>query len=303
MRSLTIEPRGPFDLATARDFAGGFPAGIGATATPESILMTFPVEDWSSSAVVELRQDANGILRGEVWGDGDLDVIGRQAARSLSVDHDGTGWPEVGRRDPVIGALQGRHGLLRPVCFFSAYEAATSFMIGQRISMTQTRRIKDRLAAMAGDPVAVETGGEQRTLRPFPRPQAVAELVDVPGLAAVKVERLRGLARAALDGRLDTERLRALPVDEGLAALRTLPGIGEWTASGVLARGCGVADMITLADRISRDAVRHFYGLAELPDDDAWLEIAEAWRPYRMWATVLLHLAWRREQPRVSGRG
>jgi DNA-3-methyladenine glycosylase II len=129
------------------------------------------------------------------------------------------------------------------------------------------------------------------------------ELADVPGLAAVKVERLRGLARAALDGRLHTERLRALPVDEALAALRTLPGIGEWTASGVLARGCGVADMVTLADRISRDAVRHFYGLAEVPDDEAWLEIAEAWRPYRMWATVLLHLAWRREQPGVSGRG
>ena len=165
----------------------------------------------------------------------------------------------------MIGALQDRHGLLRPVCFYSAYEAATSFMIGQRISMTQTRRIKDRLAAMAGDPVAVEAGGEQRTFRPFPRPQAVAELADVPGLAAVKVERLRGLARAALDGRLDTERLRALPVDEALAALRTLPGIGEWTASGVLARGCGVADMITLPDRISRDAVRHFYGLAEVP--------------------------------------
>jgi len=303
MRSLTIEPRGPFDLATARDFAGGFPAGIGATATAGSILMTFPVEDWSSSAVVELRQDADGILHGEVWGDGELDVIGRQAARSLSVDHDGSAWPEVGRRDPVIGALQDRHGLLRPVCFFSAYEAATSFMIGQRISMTQTRRIKDRLAAVAGDPVAVETGGEQRTFRPFPRPQAVTELADVPGLAAVKVERLRGLARAALDGRLDTERLRALPVDEALSALRTLPGIGEWTASGVLARGCGVADMITLPDRISRDAVRHFYGLAEVPDDEAWLAIAEAWRPYRMWATVLLHLAWRREQPGVSGRG
>jgi len=303
MQHLTIEPRGPFDLATARDFAGGFPAGIGATATAESILMTFPVEDWSASAVVELRQDPDGILRGEAWGDGDLDVVSRQAARSLSVDQDGSGWPEVGRHDPVIGALQERHGLLRPVCFYSAYEAATSFVIGQRISMTQTRRIKDRIAAMAGDPVAVETGREQRTLRPFPRPQALVELADVPGLAAVKVERLRGLARAALDGRLDTERLRALPVEEALAALRTLPGIGEWTASGVLSRGCGVADMITLPDRISRDAVRHFYGLADAPDDEAWLAIAEAWRPYRMWATVLLHMAWRRVAPEISGRG
>ncbi len=297
MRELTIEPRGPFDLATARDFAGGFPAGIGSRARADTILMSFPVEGWSSSAVVQLRQDPDGILRGEVFGDGDLETIARQAARSLSLDHDGSGWPDIGRRDPVIGRLQERYGLLRPVCFFSAYEAATSFVIGQRISMTQTRRVKDRLADVAGDSIRVDVDGEGLTIRPFPRPQAVAELTEVPGLASVKVDRLRSLARAALDGHLDTERLRALPETEALAELRLLPGIGEWTATGVLTRGCGSADTVTLADGISREAVRHFYGLPSTPDDAAWLTIAEAWRPYRMWATVLLHMAWRREQP------
>ena len=32
--------------------------------------------------------------------------------------------------------------MLRPVCFYSAYEAATSFVIGQRIARTQAARIK-----------------------------------------------------------------------------------------------------------------------------------------------------------------
>jgi 3-methyladenine DNA glycosylase/8-oxoguanine DNA glycosylase len=75
----------------------------------------------------------------------------------------------------------------------------------------------------------------------------------------------------------------------------------------VLTRGCGVADTLPLGDRISREAVRHSYGLAEPLDDDAWLAIAERWRPYRMWATVLLHMAWRRDQPATpsyrQGRG
>ncbi|MEA2605860.1 MAG: DNA-3-methyladenine glycosylase, partial [Chloroflexota bacterium] len=147
MRTFTIEPRGPFDLATARDFAGGFAAGIGSrAATDGSILMMFPVEGWATSAVVQVRQDADGTIHGEVFGDGDPETIERQAARSLSHDHDGTGWPGVGRRDPIVGALQERFGLLRPVCFFSAYEAATSFVIGQRISMAQSRRVKERLA-------------------------------------------------------------------------------------------------------------------------------------------------------------
>jgi DNA-3-methyladenine glycosylase II len=300
VRTITIKPEGPFDLATARDFAGGFAAGIGSRAVSDgAILMAFPVEGWATSAVVQLRQADDGRLQGDVYGDADLASVVRQAARSLSVDHDGTGWPEVGRRDPVVGRLQERFGCLRPVCFFSAYEAATSFVIGQRISMAQTRRVKDRLAAEAGDAVEVEIDGESRTVRAFPRPQQLLALAEIPGVAAVKVERLHGLARAALDGRLDTEQLRDLPEEEALAQLRDLPGIGEWTATGVLTRGCGVADALPLGDRISREAVRHFHDLPELPDDAAWSAIAEPWRPYRMWATVLLHMAWRREQPAV----
>jgi len=298
MRNFTIEPRGPFDLATARDFAGGFAVGIGSRAATEgSILMTFPVEGWAGSAVVRVRQDADESIRGEVFGDGDLETIERQAARSLSLDHDGSGWPAVGQRDPIVGRLQERYGLLRPVCFFSAYEAATSFVIGQRISMAQTRRVKERLAEAAGDAIEIELDGERRTIQAFPRPQRLLALAELPGIAAVKVDRLHGLARAALDGRLATERLRGLPHDEALTELRDLPGIGEWTASAVLTRGCGIADTLPLGDRISREAVRHFYELPDVPDDEAWLTIAEGWRPYRMWATVLLHMAWRRERP------
>jgi DNA-3-methyladenine glycosylase II len=298
VRTFTIEPRGPFDLATARDFAGGFAAGIGSrAATDGSILMMFPVEGWAASAVVQVRQDAEGTIHADVFGDGDLETIERQAARSLSLDHDGTGWPDVGTRDQIVGRQQERFGFLRPVCFFSAYEAATSFVIGQRISMAQTRQVKERLAEEAGDAIDVELDEERRTIHAFPRPQQLLALPEIPGVAAVKVDRLHGLARAALDGRLATERLRGLPEAEALAELRALPGIGEWTASGVLTRGCGVADALPFGDRISREAVRHFYGLAEPPEDDAWLATDEPWRPYRMWATVLLHMAWRRDQP------
>ena len=41
----------------------------------------------------------------------------------------------------------------------------------------------------------------------FPRPQRLLELSEAKGLNAEKVRRLHGLAEAALDGRLDTERL------------------------------------------------------------------------------------------------
>jgi DNA-3-methyladenine glycosylase II len=292
--TFSIEPRGPFQLSAAKEFAGGFAAGIGADGTERGIAMAFPVEGWAGSVAVDAWQDDDGAVRGEIatTGTPDLAVAERQAARSLSLDHDGSGWADVGRRDRVIGALQERHGFLRPVCFYSAYEAATSFVIGQRIAMRQARAVKARLADEIGDRVRI--GG--RDLMAFPRPQRLLEVDEIKGLSGVKVTRLHALAQAALDGVLDTERLRSVPQAEALATLRTLPGVGEWTAEAVLLRGCGVADAVPTGDEISRRAVQWFYELTDVPDDATLERISDAWRPYRMWATVLLHMAWRRAQ-------
>jgi DNA-3-methyladenine glycosylase II len=290
---FSIEPAGPFSLLAARDFAGGFAAGIGAQQSDGGILMTFPVEGWRESAAVDVWQNPDGSVQGEVSGSTELTAVRRQAARSLSLDHDGSGWLEVGRRDPVLGRVQARYEGFRPVCFYSAYEAATSFVIGHRIAMRQAKVVKDRLAAGWGD--RIEVG--PKVVQPFPRPGRLLEVEAVSGLSQVKIARLHDLARAALDGALETERLRALPEADALAELQRLPGVGAWTAQAVLLRGCGVADALPLADGISRAAVAWFYGLAEPPDDETWARIAEAWRPYRMWASVLLHMAWRREQP------
>jgi DNA-3-methyladenine glycosylase II len=290
---FAIVPLGRFSLAAAADFAGGFPAGIGLHGDAAGLLATFPVEGWDGSVAVDVWQADDGIVHGEIHGRGEGDTVRRQVARSLSIDHDGTGWEEVGRRDPILGAIQARYDWLRPVCFYSAYEAATSFVIGQRISMRQARVVKDRLAAALGDPI--EVGGQ--VVRPFPRPGRLLEAADVQGISAVKVARLHDLARAALDGRLDTERLRSLPEADALAELQALPGVGPWTAQAILTRGCGLADALPFTDEISRNAVAATYGLPEPPDDATWIRISDAWRPYRMWATVLLHMAWRRDQP------
>src|SRR3954452_19250606 len=146
--------------------------------------MTFPVEGWRDSAAVDVWQDDDGVVHGEVAGSDDIEMVRRQAARSLSLDHDGSGWEAIGERDPVLGALQARYDWLRPVCFYSAYEAATSFVIGQRISRRQAAVIKRQLSEQLGDRPTID-GVE--TLA-FPRPARLADLDTVPGLAGTKVE-------------------------------------------------------------------------------------------------------------------
>ncbi|HEV2235062.1 MAG TPA: hypothetical protein VGR57_00240 [Ktedonobacterales bacterium] len=280
---------GPFALDQTEDFFGGWHA---AGQEPGAIAMAFPVEGWRASAAVILRQPRPEALAGEVHGAGeDAARAWAQALAALSADCDGAGWPAVGQRDPVMGGLQTTYHYLRPVLFHSPYEAAAAFIIGHRISVQQGRKIRAALAERHGDAIAVNGA----TLHAFPRPQVLVDLAEFPGLSAEKVERLHGIAAAALDSWLDRDTLRALPLAEALARLRTLRGVGDFFAQGILLRGAGVVDEVTDED-VTKEAVQLAYKLPEQPTHQRVLEIAENWRPYRMWGNVLLHVWLRRER-------
>lgn len=95
------------------------------------------------------------------------------------------------------------------------------------------------------------------------------------------------MAEAALEGWLDRAVLRSLPEAEALARLQSLPGVGPFFASGILYRGAGLVDC-TVENPATLDAIAQAYGPgARLK------ELSEIWRPYRMWATVLLNVEYR----------
>ncbi|MDG6106455.1 hypothetical protein Daura_27155 [Dactylosporangium aurantiacum] len=56
---------GPFDLARQNEYFGGWTQPVGDART---IVMAFPVEGWTHSAAVLLRQDSPGTVTGEVQG-------------------------------------------------------------------------------------------------------------------------------------------------------------------------------------------------------------------------------------------
>ena len=89
-------------------------------------------------------------------------------------------------------------------------------------------------------------------------------------------------------GDLDPAFLRALDLDDALAHLESLPGIGPFGAMLVLARGAGHPDVPPPTLRRFRAAVASAYGLDEEPDEAKLAELSEAWRPYRAWVTWLL---------------
>jgi DNA-3-methyladenine glycosylase II len=253
--------------------------------------MTFPVEGWRASAAVVVRQEPSGQVVGDVHGtEDDAEAAWKTAMAALSLDHDGSAFPEVGQRDPVIGRLQDHFGLMRPVCFHSPYEAGAAFVIGHRMSIAQTRSVRAKLAAEHGDAVSV---GDQQ-FHAFPRPQVLLELERFGPISGEKMDRLHGIAEAALSGRLDRERLRQTPYPDALADLLKLRGVGAFIAQGILIRGAGLPDEVS-DDEVTAQAVQHAYALPAPPNRAAIQKLAEPWRPYRAWATVLLNMWLRRE--------
>src|SRR4029079_5863108 len=110
----------------------------------------------------------------------------------------------------------------------------------------------------------------------FPRPERLFDVKVIDGLAEEKVRRLHGLAEAALDGRLATNRLRSLAPAEALAALRELRGVGEFTAQGILLRGCGLVDELP-DDALSDEGLETMYA-DDLASGVTRDEIGARWR-------------------------
>ncbi len=282
---LAIRPSGPFSWAAANDVGRNFGPVRHNWQEPGAVRMTFLLDGGFTPVGVDLRFE-NGSLRGEVAGTSDIEAAERQVARVFSLDVDATTYPDVGGRDPKVGRLMEALPGLRPVCFTSPYETATWAVISQRIRMSQAAAIKARLIAEHGHPLIL--GGVE--VRCFPSPDRLLEVESVPGLAAEKVERLHAVARAALAGLLDCDRLRALGDEAGPASVRVIPGIGPFWSSGIYLRGCGIQDVFP-DEPVSIAALGRLHGLGDQPSEEQVRELTDPYSPFRMWICFLLRVA------------
>jgi DNA-3-methyladenine glycosylase II len=281
---VRIPVRGPFALAaSARFLARTPPLGDPDAADDDVLRLAFALDGSGAPAGAALRE-REGAVACETAGDGPAGATAAQAARILSLDLDGADFEEVGERDPVIGRLQRAHAGLRPVLYPSPFEAGVWALLSQRTQMRQSMRIRERMAE--GRRGRVEVGG--RAMRPFPAPAALTDLETVEGLSLTRVEWLRELARAAVDGLLDAGELRRLPSEEALRVLRELPGVGAYSAELILVRGAGLPDLLPLSEPRLRRAVEVAYDLPGPPATPDLEAMAEAWRPFRAWVALLL---------------
>ncbi len=291
MHHVTIEPRGPYRLNATIGFLNQFqPAGLRTTNEESALRLAFVVDGMDEVAGVDIRQsEDDGDVDVGVTTEAPVDAVTRQVARLLSLDHDGTDYPDLGRRNPVMSALQAANPGFRPTGFWSPFEAAVWAITSHRIQMSQAAKAKAGIAQRFG--TVVHHDGHELTAFPSPAVLAEADLATVPGLGGRKPEWLRGIALAALDGALDTGRLRAMPTNEALGELQRLAGVGPFSAELILIRGAMTVDVAPGNERRHAASLAAAYDLEEPVDADTIARITDGWAPYRTWASVLIRAA------------
>lgn len=173
-------------------------------------------------------------------------------------------------------------GARLPGCF-EPFEMAVRAVLGQQITVKAAGTLAGRLAQTYGTPV--ETGLEGLT-HTFPSAQDIASLPgDIAdhlgplGITRVRANTILALAQKIVNGELDFT-LCVQPETE-IKKLMDIPGIGAWTAQYIAMRAMGWPDAFPHTDHGVKKA------LAPLSENEI-LEMAEAWRPWRGYATINL---------------
>jgi len=146
--------------------------------------------------------------------------------------------------DPLVSRMRG----VRPPRYPTIWEACVNAIVFQQISLHAASSIMGRLTVGLAEPV------EHRGVRlyPFPSPE---QLLNAPdrvlrgaGLSAGKLATLRRVADALGAGAIDQRQLERLSSPDAVAFLRSIKGIGPWTAVVILLRGLGRLDVFPAND-------------------------------------------------------
>jgi AraC family transcriptional regulator, regulatory protein of adaptative response / DNA-3-methyladenine glycosylase II len=239
--------------------------------------------------------DAPGVLELGPGGDGQLVLrahlphweelvhVVRRARRIASLDFDLEEPANHLAEDPAIGPLLRARPGLRPPGTWDPFETGVRAIIGQQVTIAGANTLAGRLVEQLGTPVpGLEPLGLTHTF-PSAATLASADLSGL-GLTPARADGIRLFARAVAD---DAVRLdRSIGLDELVASITALDGLGPWTALYIALRlgepdACPTSDL-ALQRALSRHAATEGVGLGEL---------AERWRPWRALAATHLWIA------------
>lgn len=204
-----------------------------------------------------------------------LPIVVERAGRVFDIDADPARITERLQSDPLLRRPLEQHSGIRVPGAWDGFELAVRAILGQQVSVRGATTLAGRLASWFGSPAAAD--GTLHRLFPTPAQLADAALEEV-GVMPARAEAIRALARAAAEGAIP---LGAIGNGGAGPVLRAIRGIGAWTAEYIAMRAFKEPDAFPSGDRVLQRLARSRTA-RELD------QRAEAWRPFRAYAVMLL---------------
>ncbi len=280
-----LHPLPPFDFSLSLRFLEGFTPAQGDQAIVDGAIVkslrldgltvvfrvATPSEHDVDAPVLDLE-----IVSGEVLDTETRAAIAQRVGDFLSIADDLSPFIGLAHADPSFAPVEQRLHGLHQVRFLTPFENLCWAVMGQRTSERSARRVKEAF---------VERFGSGLTLDGQWHP-AFPEALDLDGVTVRDLEpivRHRGKARSLVRvfeawSQVDEEWLRTAPVADVEEWLRSIDGVGPWSASFVLFRGLGRPAPPQIGPHFLK-AIRAAYGASTT--ETVAHELAER---YRDWA-------------------
>jgi AraC family transcriptional regulator of adaptative response / DNA-3-methyladenine glycosylase II len=191
-------------------------------------------------------------------------------------------------RDKSLKPILRKQPGIRVPGVWDGFELTIRAILGQQISVAAATTLSGRLAQRYGEAFSLsipDLGEDTAPRLIFPQPEKLlrARLGDL-GIIRSRAETIRRISKCVAEGQVNFDPSQSM--DEFCRSLIAIKGIGEWTAQYVAMRALKDPDAFPYSDL---GLLRAFDAPGHERMKPAELKTrAEAWRPWRAYAALLL---------------
>lgn len=179
-------------------------------------------------------------------------------------------------KDPLLAKLISARPGLRTPGAWDGFELAVRAILGQQVTVEAGRQLAVKLVKLCGP-----RSGDADLPLLFPEP---GEVIGAD-LRALGMPRARKAALVSMAKAVSADPQLFAPlatVEQTVARLRSVPGVGDWTAQYIALRAAREPDAFPSTDVALLRGVKRADGRRPTPAQ--LLERAEKWRPWRAYA-------------------
>jgi len=183
---------------------------------------------------------------------------------------------ELGSRDKELRSIIDQHGhppmWTRPATFQTLILTILEQQVSLASAYAAFRKLREKIGQVTPAKILAMTDEDLRACY-FSRQKMVYA---------------RHLAEAIVSKKIQLKKLSVLPDEEIRITLKQVKGIGDWTSDVFLMFALQRTDIFPIGDLAMVNALKEVKKLPKQTAKEELLEMAEAWRPYRTIAAMLL---------------